>query len=166
MSEVEFVSKKIKIGFEGVFSLKDLYRTIDKYFFRFACDKKEVQSTEATKKDGKTIHIKTEYDRKFNDYVREYHEIKINCKGVKPVDIKKGNKKMRLNKGYVEVVLDSYVKSDYETRWEGKPLYYLFRIIWHKYVWPSMLSEFKGQTKHTDVQFIAEVKAFLNLGKY
>ena len=166
MGELEFITKNQSVSFEGVFSLAGLYRLLDEFFKRLGFDKLEKQCTEAIKKEGKTVKIKLEYLRNFNDYVKEVHEITITCIGIKPVDIKKNNTKKRLDKGNVKVTIDSYIKSDYETRWEGKAVYYLFRIIWQKYVWSPLISDFKGETRHNDTQVMQEVKAFLNLGKY
>ena len=166
MGEVQFVAQGTKVQFTGVFSLKGLYKVIDDYFNRLGYDKKEDKSVEAAKKDGKFVIIALTYDKSLNDYVKAVHKVSITGEGITPVDIKKNDIRKRMNKGKVVVEMDTYLESDYERRWEGKPFYYLMRIIWQKFVWAPMELGFKSETSDVVTHFVAEVKAYLNLGKY
>jgi len=166
MGEKQFVSKGQSVSFEGVFSLKGLYRTIDEYFHRLGYDKYEGKALEAVNKGGKYSVVELEYNRKLNDYVDSRHKVVIEAENMVPVDIKKGDTRQRMQKGRVSVTMDSIMETDYELRWEGKPFYYLMRLIWERYVWAPMSLNFKSEIKNVISHFFAEVKAYLNLGKF
>jgi len=157
MGEKQFVSKGQSVTFEGVFSLKGLYKTIDDYFHRLGYDKMELKSVETVGKKGKYSQNFILYNRKLNDYTDSIHKLIIEAKDMVPVEIKKGK---------VTVMMDSILESDFELRWEGKPFYYLMRLVWERYVWAPMSLNFKSEVKDVVTHFFAEVKAYLNLGKY
>ena len=166
MGEVEIVSRGIGVKFEGVFSLKGVYRLVDEYFSRFGYDKSEPKSVEAMKKSGKFVNIVLEYSRRLNDYVKAVHKVVIVADNITDVDIKKGEARHRMNKGKISVEVDTFLEMDYETRWEGKPIYYVMRVIWQRYVWAPMSTDFKGESNRIATQMVAELKAYLNLGKF
>ncbi len=166
MGEIDIVSKGVGVKFEGVFSLRGVYRITDEYFAQFGYDKSEPKSVEAVKKSGKMVNIVLEYSRRLNDYVKAIHKVIIVADNLTDVDIKKGDARHRMNKGKLSVEVDTFLESDYETRWEGKPIYYVARIIWQRYVWAPMGMDFKGETGRITNQYIAELKAYLNLGKF
>lgn len=166
MGEIEIVSKGLGVKFEGVFSLKGVCKVLDDYFGRLGYDKDEPKSIEAMKASGKYVTMVIEFKRRLNDYVKAIHKVTIKGENITQLDVKKGDTRHRMNKGKVEIEVDTFLESDYETRWEGKPLYYFLRLIWQRYVWAPMQTDFKGQTGQISQHAIAEVKAYLNLGKF
>ena len=152
--------------FEGVFSLKGLNKLLDDYFSRLGYDKDEPKSIEAVKSSGKYVTMVIEFKRRLNDYVRAIHKVTIKGEGITQIDVKKGDVRHRMNKGKVEIEVDTFLESDYETRWEGKPIYYFIRLLWQRYVWSPMQTDFKSQTGQITLHAIAEIKAYLNLGKF
>ena len=58
------------LNFEGLFSMKEVFRILDKYFRAKGWDKKIIFDEEYNTEKGKYIHVKTEYYKKTDSYVR------------------------------------------------------------------------------------------------
>lgn len=166
MGEKRTVVKDINVEFEGVFSMKGLYKLVDDYFTRLGYDKKEKRLFEAQKKSGKYITMEMEYSRELNDYTKALHKIEYIAEDLKHVDIKKKDKKVRMNKGKITIKTEAKIESETEGKWEGKPIYYFLRNIWHKFVWADMTGTFKKEIKNIHLHAVSEIRAYLNLGKY
>lgn len=166
MGEKRDVVKDLNVEFEGVFSMKGLYKLIDDYFNRLGYDKKEKTTKEAQKKDGKFVKVELEYSAKLNDYTKAIHKVELDGTQIKQVDIKKGDKKIRMNKGKIKISTGAKIETDTSKKWEGKPVYYFLRTIWHKYVWADISKSFENEIKSTANHLVAEIRAYLNLGKF
>ena len=52
---------------------------------------------------------------------------------------------------------------DYEDKWEKKPLWKFLRGIYDKYIVRTTLDEYQGKLSSQAVDFVKEVKSFLQL---
>lgn len=166
MGEKTTVIKDLNVEFEGVFSLKGVYKLIDDYFDRLGFDKKEKKSKESVTKSGKWVNIELEYDRSLNDYTKAIHEIEIVASDITQVDVKRKDARVRLNKGKLKIETKGKIETETEGKWEGKPVYYFLRVWWNKQVWSGMNKAFESDIKDNAKHLIAEIRAYLNLGKY
>ena len=166
MAETETIVEDRKITYEGLFSVADLYRLIDEYFAKLGYDKVEVKNVEVVKPEGKFIEIRLDPYKTMTDYVKYIVSIRIICSEVREVEVKQDNRKARLNSGKVQIVLNSYLLTDHEGRWQDKPIYYIIRALMNKYFFQPITGKYKGEiSQHTD-QLCSNIKAFLNLYKY
>jgi len=69
---------------------------------------------------------------------------------------------IQLNKGKVNFVFDAYIETDYEHRWEGKPLFYFLRVIFDKYVFKPYTKGYEGNVMADLNELYASIKTFLN----
>ena len=166
MPERDFVIEKRRVTYEGLFSFAELYRLIDEYFENLGYDKVEIKNVEVVQPEGKYAELEIEPYKSVTDWAKHKIHIRIICSNLKDVEVKRDDRKERLNSGKVQVVLDAWLETDTMTMWEEKPIYYLLRQIFHKFVFPPITRRFKNDIAADAQRLLDEVKAFLNLYKY
>ena len=70
-----------------------------------------------------------------------------------------------MQKGEVEISITGHVETDYENKWETKPLYYFFKIIFEKFFLGSLRSYYESFVKKNCDLLYDETKAMLNISR-
>ena len=166
MAERLIVVDKERLDYEGLFEAKALFDVLKQW----ATDKGywliEKKHGEATRPEGKYIDFDLEPFKKFTDYAKSIIKIKMQFADVKDVTVEKDGKKTKLQDGKVIIVMDGILETDYEHRWEGKPILYLIRTVFEKYVYTPFISGFERGIKEDTMLLKNNIKAYLNLTKY
>ena len=166
MPEREVVVDKLRLTYEGIFSVSELYKLIDEWFRWKGYDKRENKNIEIVKPEGKFIEIELEPWKKVTDYAKNVIKIRIQMSDIRDVEVEKDNTKLKLNQGKVHFVFDGYLETDYEARWEGKPIFYFLRTIFDKYFYRPFTAGFERGVKEDLMHLHSQIKAFLNLYKF
>lgn len=163
MGEIRSVPGKESIKYDGLFSLKDLYKLLNQIIDDRGYIPVEASVEESVEKTGKSIEADLEPFKKLTDYAKSVIKIKIRVSDCKEVEVTRDKKKQKLNKGKILIEFDPYLETDYEHRWETTPYLYVLRTLFEKYVYTPFLSNFSQQIID-DTDFIkSQVKSFLNL---
>jgi len=166
MPEREVVVDKLRLTYEGLFSVGELYKMIDEWFRWKGYDKRENKNIEIVKPEGKFIEIELEPWKKVTDYAKNVIKIRIQMNDIKEVEVEKDNTKLKLNQGKVHFVFDGFLETDYEARWEGKPIFYFIRTVFDKYFYKPFTAGFERGVKEDVMHLHGQVKAFLNLYRF
>ena len=117
MSETKLVVDHLKLSYEGLFSVTELYQLIDSWLREKGFDKRETRNQEHVTSEGKYIELVLQPWKKVTDYAKHEIKIQIHITRLKDVEVKKNGHKMKLNNGRVLITLDGYLVTDYENRW-------------------------------------------------
>src|SRR3989338_2725986 len=147
MSERDIVVNKLRLTYEGLFSVSDFYRFIDEWFEQKSYDKREKKNIETVNEDGKYIEIELEPWKKVSDYAKNVIHVRIIFDHITEVEVEKEGKKVTLNKGKVHIVIDAYLETDYFHRWEGKPVFFVIRTIFDKFIYAPFTAGFQKGVK-------------------
>jgi hypothetical protein len=166
MVEQYIVVDRKTINYEGLLDVQEFYRALEEWLKQQAYDKKEKITSESITKDGRHIELELEPWHGFTDYARSMMDIRLVFDGVKDVDVVIDGVKQRMQKGRVLVMIDAFLETDYEGRWEEKPAMLVIRSIFDKFFLRSETNKHK--------QFIAEdvnrlgifITTFLNMYRY
>ncbi len=167
MGERNIVVDKERMDFQGLFDAKGLLHVMDQwvrdkgYFILI-----EKRHGETTKPEGKYIDMEFEPFKKFTDYAKSIVKIRAQFNEVKDVVVERDGKKVKLQDGKVTIILDGILETDYEGRWEGKPIFYVLRTAFEKYVYTPFVSGFERGVKEDVMALKNNMKAFLNLTRY
>lgn len=166
MAERQIVVDKERITYEGLFLVKDLI----KIFYDWSGDKGyipiETRHVEVAKEDGKTVEIDFNPFKKVTDFSKNVFQIKLMCTGVTDVVVEQEGQRKKLNQGKVQLIFTCWLETDYEHRWETKPLFYVIRTFFEKYVYGRFVAGYHTAIKN-DVKTLQDsYKAYLNLYKY
>ena len=166
MAERLIVVDKERLEYQGLFDAKAVLQTMDAW----TKDKRywliEKRHGEATKPEGKYIDMEYEPFKKFTDYAKSIIKIRAQFNDVKDVVIERDGRKVKLQDGKIIIILDGILETDYEHRWEGKPIFYVLRTIFEKYVYTPFISGFERGVKEDVMSLKNNLKAFLNLTRY
>jgi hypothetical protein len=166
MVEKRPVIEHEQVVYEGIFSLKELYRL----FFSWQSDKGycpvEKRVHESVSKGSKHIEVELEPYKKFSDYAKSVIRIHITGHNITDVEVEKDGHKKKMQKGKVIMTFDSWLETDYEHKWETQPVFYVLRSVFEKYVYTPFLSGFISSVRNDTLQIKDQVKAFLNLERF
>lgn len=164
--EKKSVVDKLRLTYEGIFSLEELYKLIDTFIREKGYDKRERIAQEKITPEGKFIHLDIEPWKKYTDYVKSEIRLKVYITDMKDVEIERDGVKMKMNQGKIQMVFDGYLSTDYENRWESKPIFFFIRTIFDKYIYRIYTDKYEGHVVEDINQLHAMIKSFLNLYRF
>ncbi|MCX6747981.1 MAG: hypothetical protein NT076_00080 [Candidatus Pacearchaeota archaeon] len=156
-----------KVRHLGIFDFKEFYR----FCYMWFVDKEywitEKNYTEKITPRGKEIEIEWVAMRKISDYFRFYIKSNWRIIGMKEVEVEKDGKKETLDKGDVEIRVQTILEKDYEHRWEGNAFYKFLRTMYDRYLIRGRIDDYESRIFGEVEEFLAQAKAFLALeGKH
>jgi len=166
MAEREVVIDKMRLSYEGLLKITDLYKLVDGWLRQKGYDKREKRMAESITKTGKFIEWEMEPWKKITDYAKIVIKLRIIITDVKEVEVEIDKTKVKMNQGKADFVFDGYIETDYENRWESKPLFYFLRTLFDKYVFRSYTTGFHSNAIADVNDLHSRIKSFLNLYRY
>ena len=155
-----------KVTFSGIFDVKELYRLMDNFFKQREYDKKENKNYEDVHEDFRNIFLDIQPYKKVSDYAQIVVQIVMNATQVEDVELVIDGQKKLLQKGTIDLTFNAYLDTDYENRWEMKPIYFFLRTVFDKFVYRRMIHKFEAEAVQTQLDVENEIMAFLNLAKF
>jgi len=150
-----------KVKNTGIFDYKEFYRfcyvwLVDKGYFVT-----EKSYTEKIGANGKEVEIEWEARKKLSDYFRNTIKVTWKIMGMTSVEVEENGKKVKMNKGQVELKVTGNLEKDYENKWESSAFTKFLRGIYDKYVIRVRIDQYEGKIFGDCDEFIAQAKAFL-----
>lgn len=152
-----------KIKHTGLFDFKELYKFFFEWFTSYDYIVAEKKYEEKITAEGKDIEVEWECFRKISDYFRFKVKITYRVIGLIPVEVQKGNVKVKTNKAQVEIKAAGFLEKDYEHRWERNPVAKILRGVYDKYIIRSRIEQYEDKLATEVDEAMAQVKAFLAL---
>ncbi|PIN76011.1 hypothetical protein COV18_01140 [Candidatus Woesearchaeota archaeon CG10_big_fil_rev_8_21_14_0_10_37_12] len=166
MAERFIAVGKNKVVYKGLFSTKEFYGVYKQWLSDKGYNPVEKSHVESVTADGKFVELKNEPFKKFSDYVKSIIRFYVQFNDLKDVVVERDGKKVKLQEGEVVMTFEGLLETDYEHHWEMKPLYYVLRTTFEKYVYTPYISGFQ-QKLLDDLNVLKHnVDAYLNLEKY
>ena len=85
---------------------------------------------------------------------------------IKDVEVEKEGVKLKLQQGRAMMIFDGYLDSDYENRWDAKPVFFFIRTIFDKYIFKHYFSKFEKWLVNDINDLHSRVQRFLNIYRY
>ncbi len=165
MSERTTVVPGISIKYEGIFEADALYDLIFKWLEDHDYDIFELKNVQIVTEKGRDVDIFLEPVKEISDYAKLVVRVIYRLTDVKEKEVVIDGKKKKVSEGKVEITLIGLMDTDIEERWESKPLYFLMRQIYNKFVYRSILSKHEDQLDEDLTQLSKEIRAFLNIDR-
>jgi len=166
MAEKKLVVDQVRLNYSGLFSVTDLYQLVDNWLREYAYDKYEKKNEEIVTPAGKDIILELRPWMKITDYAKNEIRIRMFMKDVKEVEVEKDGAKIKLNQGDIQIILDGYTVTDYENRWESKPVFVFLRTVFDKYIFKFYTDRFENVLIEDVNHLHMTMKSFLNLYRY
>ncbi len=138
MSEKNLIINNREIEYHGVFKASDIFNTINKALEARGFGKREKRSEEVVTDEGRKTYIELRPGKIKTNYMAFMIKIKIRLDNVTDVVKETDGVKKKCEQGDVSIAFDSWLMSDYETRWGQKVLVYFMKGFINKYIyrWP------------------------------
>lgn len=166
MAERRLVIDHMTLTYEGLFDLHELYTLINQWLKDKGFDLREQRNQEQVRPNGKFIEVEMLPWKKITDYARHVIRLNIRILSMKDAVVEEDNKRVKLNKGMIKMVMDGYLDTDYEDRWESKPFYFFIRTLFDKFVYRTYSTQYEELLVENCLQLHSTIKAFLNLYQY
>ena len=164
--ERRLVVDHLRIKYEGLFSLYELHRLIESWLREKAFDKRELKNEEHVKPNGKYVQLVLMPWKKITDYARHVIRMDIRVFNLKDVVVERDGQRVKMNQGKVDIIIDAYLDTDYEDRWEQKPFYFFMRTLFDKYIYRTYSTQFEELLVENVSQLHSTIKSFLNLYRH
>jgi hypothetical protein len=153
-----------KIKYNGIFSFGDFYKFCFEWLRdEVGLDLVEEKYAEKLSGDSKNIDIEWSGSRKITDYFKMEVKVSFRIIGLTNIEITDGNRKVKTNKGSVEVSIKGTLVKDYEGRFEKTAFKKFLRGVYEKTVIPSRVSQYEEKVMKDCDEFLAQAKAYLDL---
>ncbi|MFH2021217.1 MAG: hypothetical protein ABIJ34_07395 [archaeon] len=155
------------INYEGLFTMKDLFRIIDKYYRTKGFDKKIVFDEEYTTDKGKYFHLKTHYYKKVDAYIRLTTRLWIYVNDYVVVEKEVEGNKIKTGQGKISITFDASLQTNYFGIYPDTVLFYfLFRLLYEKIFAGGKIKYWDQVSKHVINELKTEISSYLNLNKF
>jgi len=156
-----------KLDYEGFFTMHDLFRIIDKYYRLKGFDKKIVFDEEFQTQKGKYFHLKTQYYKKVDSYVRMQTRMWLYVNDYKLVEKVVKGQKVRTAQGKLHIIFDAFLQTEYLGLFpDDKPFYFLFKVFYENMLGRNKILYWDRVSKHVINELRTEIAGYLNLNKF
>lgn len=152
-----------KLTHDGVFDLKDIYNFIYTYFIDNEYVIEEKSYKEKTTGDAKEIEINWLAKKKINDYFRLLIKIDWRVLRMVSVEVMKEGRKVKANRGSLEVKFTAFLERDYESKWESSSFYKFLRGVYDEFVIKKTIQGYEEKVSKEMADAVNQTKSFLVL---
>lgn len=153
-----------KVKYMGVFPFEDFYKFCYSWLTEETAlvimENKYVEGISGT---AKKIDIKWTGTKKVTDYFKFQFIVDFEIIGLKPVEITKGNEKIKSNKGTIQVKVTGNLIRDYQGKFESNAFQKVLRSIYEKWIIPSRIEDFEEKLYVQCDNFLSQIKAYFDL---
>jgi hypothetical protein len=159
---------------DKIFSSKIKYNGIVDFaaFYKFCYDwlKEETglsvsenKYSEKLSGDSKSIAVDWTGTREMSDYFKFEAKISFNVSGLTTVEITQDGKKIKTNKGSIEIGINGTLLRDYKGKFEKTGFEKFLRGIYERMVIPERIEQMQGKIVGDCDEFLSQAKAYLDL---
>lgn len=159
---------------DKIFSSKIKYNGIVDFaaFYKFCYDwlKEEMGISVSENKyaeklagDSKKITVEWSGGKEMSDYFKSDIKVSFNVDGLTNVEITEDGKKIKTNKGSVELGISGTLIRDYKGKFEKTALQKFMRGVYERMVIPERIEQFQGKISGDCDEFLSQAKAYLDL---
>ncbi len=168
---------KTTIKYKDVFDLNGLYALLHYWLIERGWvdsdvnnpEMHEVSYLEKISSTGAKTHMvvwqlqKTPEKSKFFKWLLK---ININTAELMTVEVMSQGKKVKANKGGVDIIIDAKMQIDYMAVWANHPLLALFKRFFEKKLYKAEINRMKGELFGEMTEFQSRIKQYLELKQF
>jgi len=133
MSEMRTIVDHLKLEYNGLFDVKELFNFIDAWWMERGMEKRTTKNFEINTLTGKFIEWQSTTWTKMGESQNLLIRIRILIYNMRKVEATQNNKKLKINEGKVITYIDGFIHEDYRDEWDEKPLFIFLRTLRSKF---------------------------------
>jgi hypothetical protein len=166
MAEKSIVAEKSSISYKGFFEAKQLFLVIDRWLKDNGYEKSEKSAFQKNNETKTFAKHELEPFKKISDYAKFIIKIEVVLSDVENVLIEKEGQKLAVEKGNIKCSFAGVLETDYQNRWDAKPIYFFMKTVFDKIIFKREQSNFASELNAEVNELKNEVRSFLNLYKF
>ena len=147
----------------GIFNFTELYNYIYDWFSGEGYIIVERKYSEKIIGESKALEVDWICEKRVNDYFKFQIKSLWLINGLKKVEVKKGDEKITMNSGTIEIKWYARLIKDYENRWESHPFWKFLRGIYNRYIMRKRIDYYEDAVEDELSEIVTQTKAFLAL---
>jgi hypothetical protein len=153
-----------KMKYDGIFSFESFY----KFCYGWLTDEtglllSEKKYKEKLSGDSKNIEVEWAGTKELTDYFKFEMEVSFKLVGLTNVEVNEGTKKIKANKGSIEITIKGNLLRDYKGKFEKNAIEKFLRGIYEKMVISARIDQMQEKIIVDCEEFLAQAKAYLDL---
>ncbi|MBW2977748.1 hypothetical protein KY331_02800 [Candidatus Woesearchaeota archaeon] len=166
MSEKRLVIDEIELNYSGLFDIHGFLKTIDTITKDRGYVKNEKERKEKITQTGKEIFYELRPVKRKTAFFVLMIKLRIAINNMKDVEVRRDQKKVMLHEGDIKILFDAWTTTDYEFRWEQKPIYYFLRNLIERVFYKVHTDRFLDELVDDAHFFHRNIKAYLNAHRF
>ena len=166
MANMRIIVDHEKIEYEGPLKVNDLLKHIAAWIKEKGFDFKQDKDFENHTEKGTQLEWQVTPWKKITDYMANDIKIRVLGHNLKKVDVLQGKKKIKVDDGKIEIVIDGYIRTDYDSYWDSRPILLFIRTIYDKFVHKAYTERFEQRLVHDVNTLSNSIKQLLNMYKH
>jgi hypothetical protein len=153
-----------KVKYNGVLDFPAFYKfCYDWLTEEMGLGVSETKYAEKISGDAKNIDIDWSGSAKLTDYFRFDVKVTFQVIGLTKLEVVQDGKKMKMNKGSIQVSIKGIIVRDYQGKFEVNATRKFMRGVYEKWVIPSRIEQFENKIVGDCDEFLSQAKAYLDI---
>jgi hypothetical protein len=166
MAELKDIIVGRTISYEGLISVKEVYRVAREWLEKNDYNPFEENHVEQNFDDGKEITIVIKGENELSDTAKIKWKTKIVFFKLQPVTVEKSGRLVNMQKGSAKFTTTIQLQTDYDKTMEQTAFIYFIKIIIDKFVFKSYINKAIGRIHKQYGQFQQQLKSYLNMERF
>ncbi len=166
MVERRIVADTLRLNYQGILVVDDFYKEVNSWLTQRGYDRFLKSSAERVKKDSRQIEIEMEPWKKINEYTKTVLHLRFLFTEIKDVVITKDRKRKKMNQAKVLIVIQGITETDWENKWESKPVVYFLRMLVDQFLYKIHTDKYYGLAAEDAGALYLMMKSYLNIQRY
>ncbi|MCK5282062.1 MAG: hypothetical protein KAK00_01510 [Nanoarchaeota archaeon] len=166
MVEKHLVVDGKRFNYSGMFDINEFFKEVDDWTDNNKFERETKKKLEHVSAENKKMEYVFELWKNAADYAKVIVRLKVLFEDVVDFDLKRGDHKRNMQKGRVLVIIDGFLETDLENRWQQKPAYVFIRTLYDKLVWKFWLGKYDGVVASSCSDFYNKLFAYFKKYKY
>ena len=166
MGHVKIIVDHEKLDYSGPLNVTELLKLIENFLFYMGFDKRQDKDFEQNTPNGKFIEWQISPWKWITDYTRYIVKIRVLGYDIIKTDVLNNGKKTKTDNGRIIIVIDGFIESDLQSRWEQKPLFHFLRSIYDNFIYKAYTERFEHMLVN-DINHLREkIEKFFNMYRH
>lgn len=135
MVEKKVIVDGLRLSYNGSFDVIEFYKKVEDWIRENGLEKETKKKLEHVIPKGKKIEWFIECWKNVADYAKTVVRMRALLNNVREVEVMKEGSKIKLNQGDVLIILDAFLETDIEGRWQQKPWFFFLSSLFDKFIW-------------------------------
>lgn len=153
----------MKIEYTGPLNFNEMIQNIERHFAEKHFEKRSDKTYEIDGPKGKYIEWVQTTWKKITDWIRLSIKIRILAYDLTKADATLDGKKVKIDNARIIIYFDGFIETDYEHRWDERPIFVFFRTIKDKFIEKAYTERFESILTQDVHQVYELIQRYLNM---